>query len=124
MQFPHNLTRGQANSNTGAAVNTNVDSTVLAAPGFAESLYRIWAVGVYFTSTVDVPVRTRIQFQDTPAGVVYCGFSLVGFDSQYMYFPGGLKGTEDEGIDVRTSSSVASIAFRALVYYTQEFYNA
>jgi hypothetical protein len=124
MQFPHNLQRGQVNSNTGAVVNNNVDHTVLGGPSFADSLYRIWAVGIYFTSTADVPGRTRIQFQDTPAGVVYVGFSLVGFDSQYMYFPGGLKGTEDEGIEIRSSSSVASIAFRGFVYYTQEFYNA
>jgi len=110
-------------STTNAAVNNNTDHTVAGGPSFANSLYRVWMVGFYFTGTVDVPTRTRIQFQDSAAPIVYAGISVVGFDAKYIEFPGGLKWTENEPIIARIACSVASIGFRAYAYVTEEFAN-
>lgn len=118
MQFPPHLEVERTSFATNAAINTNTNTVVLAAPGNNNRI-RLWAVSLAFGSTPDLPNRTRIRIQETGARNLDL-FSFAGFDSAFHQYPGGIGLAENTSITAQHMCGVANVAIESFIYWTNE----
>lgn len=119
MQLPVGLQSTSQNVNTSATINTQVVTTMLAAPG-AGNRYRIWAVSLAMGLTTDTFTKLVGLFA-TGAGAsrANLGCSL-GQPSTEQEFPGGMALADNAVYNCTHSADVATQSIFITVYYTTE----
>lgn len=114
MAAPSTLIVVQLSVNTSGTANTDVVSTVIAAPG-AGLHFRIWAA-----SLSGLPNNTgKLAIELRTASMLLRLASQVGADD-YQSIPGGIRGTSNTALTGSYRSDVATQVLRCQVYYTLE----